>query len=71
MSHRIKAKHKGQPDVVVIKSPADRLCELCGKIADCRPYGPRGEFICWACGQKNPEVTERQMMRILYGENVD
>ena len=27
MSHRIKAKRKGQPDIVILESPPDRLCE--------------------------------------------
>lgn len=68
MSHRIKAKRKGQPDVVYLVSPPDRDCELCGKLSDVRPYGPNGEYICFECGQKNPEVTKRRMMHILYGE---
>jgi hypothetical protein len=71
MSYRIKAKHKGLPDIVVFESPPDCACELCGKVADCRPYGPRGEQICFECGMKNRKVTERQMNRILYGKTCD
>ena len=42
-------------------------CELCGKVAELRPYGPRGERICINCGMLNLETTERQIDRQLYG----
>jgi len=50
--------------VVVCPAPPDK-CELCGKIEELRPYGPGGERICCDCALKNPEATERQMMRVL------
>ncbi len=46
-------------------------CELCEKVAELRPYGPRGEKICVACARKNVELTERQMSRVLFGEAVN
>lgn len=42
-------------------------CDLCGKIAELRPYGPNGECVCFACGQKNPEAVARGMDRLLFG----
>jgi hypothetical protein len=45
--------------VIVICDEPDKRCELCGKIDDCRPYGPNGEQVCWDCGEKNPEARER------------
>lgn len=44
-----------------------RRCELCGEAAECRPYGPRGEQICYDCGQKDIKTTERQMKKYLFG----
>lgn len=32
-------------------------CELCGKHAQLRPYGPNCEMICYECGTKNSAVT--------------
>jgi hypothetical protein len=29
-----------------------RVCELCGKEAECRPYGPKGEQVCFECDMK-------------------
>lgn len=55
-------------NAVVIAVQEKEKCDLCGLIAECRPYGPNGENICHPCGQKNPEVTERQIRRVLFGE---
>jgi hypothetical protein len=55
-------------NVAVIVDEPDKRCELCGQIGDCRPYGPNGEQICYDCGMKNPEVTERMMNPKLFGE---
>ena len=42
-------------------------CELCGVVAELRPYGPNGENICEPCGRKNPEATERAIRRAMKG----
>lgn len=57
-------------DTVVICPTEGAKCELCGEVAELRPYGPRGENICFKCGMKNPEATRRQMDRMLFGESV-
>lgn len=51
-----------------IEAEPDRRCELCGKVAECRPYGPNGEQICFDCGQKDLATTERMMGRYLFGD---
>lgn len=33
-----------------IEQQADETCELCSKKAECRPYGPKGENVCFTCG---------------------
>ena len=40
-------------------------CDLCGKVAELRPYGPNGEAICFECGMKNRAATERAFARRL------
>lgn len=60
MSHRIGKT------VVICETP-NAKCELCGKIDELRPYGPRGENICFDCGQKDAKGTERRMNQILFG----
>jgi hypothetical protein len=37
-------------------------CELCGTVAELRPYGPKGARICHACGLKDEEATNRRML---------
>ena len=46
----------------------DRACEMCGVIAECRPYGPNGEQICFECGMKDVETTRKQMEKYIFGE---
>jgi hypothetical protein len=45
-----------------------RACELCGTVAETRPYGPKGERICFPCGQKNQKATEAGFQRYVLGE---
>ena len=55
-------------DKVIIRSEPPRKCELCGKIAELRPYGPNREFICFECGMKDEETTSKQFGKLLEGE---
>lgn len=36
--------------VLIIEAEAPQQCDLCGRIAELRPYGPRGEMVCFRCG---------------------
>jgi len=54
-------------NIVIIEEEPEQVCLLCGRIAETRPHGPNGEEICYECGQKNPEQTERQMRIRLFG----
>jgi hypothetical protein len=47
-----------EPGVIYQEKP--QQCDLCGKIAELRPYGPKGEAICFECGMKD-EATTRAM----------
>ena len=44
----------------LIEREESASCEFCGKVAELRPYGPKGERICFACGMLNLEVTRRR-----------
>lgn len=61
MSHRIG-------NIVVLCEEEDRKCQLCGAIAECRPYGPNGEDICYDCGMKDQETTDRMIGKVLFGD---
>lgn len=51
-----------------ICSEPNRTCEYCGKDAECRPYGKNGEQICFKCGMKDIETTEKRAAQYLFGE---
>lgn len=57
-------------DFVVIHPPERNKgkCELCGKTAELRPYGPKGESICFACGMKNEPVTRKSFLGCFNGK---
>lgn len=45
----------------------DGKCELCGKTAELRPYGPKGERICFDCGMKDKKTTNSQLLKNILG----
>ena len=61
MSHRVG-------NVVIIETEPDQQCDFCGKIAELRPYGPEGEYICYACSMKDQEITYKMMGKVLFGD---
>lgn len=42
-------------------------CDLCGKIAELRPYGPKKECICFECMKLDEEAAREQFGRRLKG----
>lgn len=47
-------------------------CDLCGKVAELRPYGPKGEKVCFDCGMKDEAAAERGFReRMGWGEVAD
>lgn len=57
--------------VVIIESTEDGECELCNKIAELRPYGPKGENICFSCGMLNEATTTKMFTKQILGEDLD
>lgn len=51
-----------------IAAEKDQMCEICGVIAECRPYGPNDEQICFDCAMKDPETTEKKMGQYIFGD---
>lgn len=45
-------------------------CELCGHAAETRPYGPKGEEVCFPCGMKDEEAAKLGFRRFVLGENI-
>jgi hypothetical protein len=43
----------------IIAVQAPQQCDLCGKIAELRPYGPKGEMVCFECGMKDEPAAIR------------
>lgn len=46
----------------------EQMCELCGKIDECRPYGPNDEQVCFDCAMKDEETAKKKMAAYIFGE---
>ena len=56
-------------NIALIYGEKPQQCDLCGKIDELRPYGKNGEKICYDCGIKDKDTTERMMGIKLFGDN--
>lgn len=54
--------------VVLIEPEPPAACEFCGDVKELRPYGPRGESICFQCAMRDEAGTARRMAKMLFGE---
>lgn len=45
--------------IVHIEKTPPAPCDLCGRTAELRPYGPNEENVCIDCAEKNPEAMQR------------
>lgn len=56
----------------VIMQEPEQFCEMCGKLDECRPYGPNDEQICFDCAMKDDEskaIAEKKMASYIFGED--
>ena len=60
MSERI-----GKTFIICPEKP--QQCDFCGEIRELRPYGPNGECICFDCGMKDEETTQKMFRKKLEG----
>ncbi len=56
-------------NLAVIYREKDGICKFCHKKAELRPYGPKGERICFHCAMKDKKGTEKRMGQVLFGES--
>lgn len=56
--------------ITTIDSTKSAACQLCGKPAELRPYGPNGESVCFDCGMKDEDAAKRQFAKLLDGNDV-
>ena len=54
------------PGFIAVQPP--EVCEMCGIVDECRPYGPNDENICFNCAMKDEETAKRKMDAYIFGE---
>ena len=52
----------------IIAEQPPEVCEMCGIVDECRPYGPNNENICFDCAMKDEATTKRKMSAYIFGE---
>ena len=54
-----------------IAQQPDEVCDMCGKIDECRPYGPNDENICFECAMTKvgEETVKKKMANYIFGGN--
>lgn len=55
---------------IIIRESRPQQCDFCGKIAEVRPYGLKGECVCFQCGMKNEAAAKQAFDARLNGETV-
>lgn len=55
-------------NVIIIEREPENVCELCGKTAELRPYGPGGKRICFECMMKDEPAAKKRMKDLLFPE---
>ncbi len=54
----------------IIQEEKPQQCDLCGAIAELRPYGPNGACVCFDCGMKDEAAAGKQFEKhVLEGSN--
>ena len=53
-----------------IAQQPDEVCEMCGAVDECRPYGPNDENICFDCAMNKvgEETVKKKMDAYIFGE---
>ena len=55
------------PGGIIIETELPQQCDLCGVIAELRPYGPNGEAVCFDCGMIHYAASEAAFQKRIAG----
>lgn len=57
----------------IIAQEPDQVCEMCGKIDECRPYGLNYEQVCFDCAMSKvgEETVRKRIAEHIFGEKPD
>jgi hypothetical protein len=50
-----------------LEAEEEKPCEMCGTVAELRPYGPNYENICFPCGMKDEETSKQRFRERMNG----
>lgn len=53
--------------IVICPETQDAKCEMCGEMKELRPYGRKGQCVCFDCGQTIPDIIAHNAKILLFG----
>jgi len=66
---KLKAQRHGSVMVLDRTEVPTGACDLChARSEELRPYGPKGEWVCFPCGMKDEATTAKQYRKHVFGE---
>ena len=51
--------------VLYIQDQSPKMCSVCGRLTETRPYGKGGALVCFPCGMKDEETVNREYQKRL------
>lgn len=56
----------------IIQEEPPQMCELCGSLDECRPYGVNYEQVCFDCAMTKvgEETVRKRMSEYIFGEKI-
>ena len=52
----------------MIEAEPKGVCALCLAHEETRPYGPKGEEVCFTCGMKDEDAASRGFEKLVMGK---
>ena len=56
---------RGVTGTVYSYTEGEQQCDFCGQVAELRPYGPKGECVCFSCMKQNEDAAKVQFSKLL------
>jgi len=56
--------------IIIIEIEEEQVCFYCGKMRECRPYGKGGQQICFECGMKDEDTTNKEFDKLFEEDEV-
>jgi hypothetical protein len=69
---RLKVKTVRGVQVLDRRESPEGSCDLCPAVnTEIRPYGPKGEWVCFDCAMKDEATTAKKFNEVVFGNRLN